>query len=111
MESTIDKFKKYPEIGKDYRHYKGGRYNVLTLAKHSEVDEIKSIIKKLKKEKITPEGKELLAKLEKITCDDLVVYKSTQFGSVHARPLFMWYERVSRNNEIDYIIRFQRINP
>ena len=47
----------YPEIGKIYKHYKGGDYKVLTLAKHTETDEI------------------------------LVIYKSIQFGSIYARPL------------------------
>ena len=55
----------YPEIGKLYDHYKGGRYEVITLAKHSETDET------------------------------LVIYKSIHFGSVHARPLSMWFEMVA----------------
>lgn len=50
----------YPEIGKVYKHYKGGDYKVLTLAKHTETDEI------------------------------LVIYKSIQFGSIYARPLHIW---------------------
>lgn len=68
----------YPEIGKQYKHYKGGKYKVLTLAKHSETDEI------------------------------LVIYKSLHFGSVHARPLSMWFDIViSDNNE--NIPRFELI--
>lgn len=59
---------KYPEIGKQYNHYKGGRYEVLTLAKHTETDEI------------------------------LVIYKSLHFGSVHARPLSMWFDTVTAEN-------------
>lgn len=55
----------YPEPGKLYDHYKGGRYEVISLAKHSETDEV------------------------------LVIYKSIHFGSVHARPLSMWFENVS----------------
>lgn len=53
---------RYPKVGKKYSHYKGGLYEVLTLAKHSETDEI------------------------------LVIYKSILFGSVHARPLSMWFD-------------------
>ena len=52
-------FKKYPEINTNYQHYKGGKYTVLTLAKDSETQE------------------------------DVVVYKSIHFGSVHVRPLSM----------------------
>lgn len=57
-------FKIYPEVGKTYNHYKGGKYEVLTMAKHSE------------------------------TGDDLVIYRSLHFGSTHARPLSMWFETV-----------------
>jgi len=59
---------KYPEIGKQYNHYKGGRYEVLTLAKHSETGEV------------------------------LVIYKSLHFGSVYARPLSMWFDTVIAEN-------------
>jgi hypothetical protein len=61
---------KYPEIGKQYIHYKGGRYEVLTLAKHTETDEV------------------------------LVIYKSLHFGSVHARPLSMWFDTVTLENGV-----------
>lgn len=54
----------YPKIGKYYKHYKGGTYRVITLAKHSETDEI------------------------------LVIYESQEFGSIHARPLSMWFDQV-----------------
>lgn len=47
----------YPEIGGVYEHYKGGKYRVYFLAKHSETEEI------------------------------LVIYQSIHFGSFHARPL------------------------
>ena len=60
---------KYPEIGKQYDHYKGGSYEVITLAKHSETDEV------------------------------LVIYKSLHFGSVHARPLPMWFEKVTTDEQ------------
>lgn len=60
-------FKRYPEIGRVYDHYKGGKYQVLTLAKHSETDE------------------------------DEVVYRSLIFGSVYTRPLRMWFEEVENH--------------
>lgn len=56
---------KYPEIGKIYNHYKGGKYKVLTLAKHSERED-----------------------------EVLVIYRSIHFGSIHARPLSMWFDKI-----------------
>lgn len=53
--------------GKRYRHYKGGIYTVLHLAKHTETDEI------------------------------LVIYQSDGFGSYYARPLKVWCESVNSN--------------
>lgn len=50
----------YPEPGRFYRHYKGGLYKVLHLAKHTENDEV------------------------------LVIYQSVHFGSFYARPLSSW---------------------
>lgn len=55
----------YPEIGAIYKHYKGGKYKVLTLAKHTETEET------------------------------LVIYKSIHFGSIHARPLEQWFETIT----------------
>ncbi len=52
----------YPMPGERWQHYKGGIYEIITLANHSE------------------------------TQDPLVVYKSIPFGSVYARPLEMWKE-------------------
>ncbi len=63
------KFINYPKIGGAYTHYKGGEYEVLTLAKHSE------------------------------TGEDLVIYKSTLFGSVYARPLKMWFDIVNTTSK------------
>jgi hypothetical protein len=65
-----NKFIKYPEIGKVYKHYKGGKYEVMTLAKHTETDEV------------------------------MVVYKSVHFGSVHVRPLSMWFEIVPTGDNL-----------
>lgn len=50
--------------GDIYRHYKGGKYKVITLANHSETQE------------------------------PMVVYQSLSFGSTHVRPLEMWDEEV-----------------
>lgn len=61
----------YPKVGKLYKHYKGGIYRILTLAKHSE------------------------------TQDTLVIYQSTEFGSVYARPLEMWFEDVNKSADED----------
>lgn len=62
---------KYPEIGKTYEHYKGGLYEVITLATHTETNET------------------------------LVIYKSLLFGSIYARPLSMWFEKVKNEENID----------
>ena len=59
---------KYPMPGEKWHHYKGGIYEILTLCKHSETDEI------------------------------LVIYKSIPFGSIHARPFEMWHELVESDN-------------
>ncbi len=48
--------------GERWKHYKGGVYEVITLANHSETKEA------------------------------LVIYKSVPFGSIYARPLHMWDE-------------------
>jgi hypothetical protein len=58
------KFVSYPQIGDKYQHYRGGFYEVITLATHSETQE------------------------------PLVIYKSLLFGSVYARPLSMWFDWV-----------------
>lgn len=62
---------RYPKIGGIYHHYKGGTYEVLSMAKHSETDE------------------------------PMVIYKSIQFGSVHARPLDLWFNKIEVKGEID----------
>jgi len=56
--------KEYPEVNGRYRHYKGGEYLVITLAKHTE------------------------------TSEELVIYKSISFGTVYARPLSMWFDQI-----------------
>jgi hypothetical protein len=56
----MEKAMRYPMPGERWKHYKGGVYEIITLANHSENQEA------------------------------LVVYKSIPFGSVYARPLAMW---------------------
>jgi hypothetical protein len=56
----MEKAMRYPMPGERWKHYKGGVYEIITLANHSENQE------------------------------SLVVYKSIPFGSVYARPLAMW---------------------
>ena len=48
--------------GERWQHYKGGVYEIITLANHSETQEA------------------------------MVIYKSIPFGSVYARPLNMWQD-------------------
>jgi hypothetical protein len=50
----------YPLPGEKYRHYKGGTYEVISLAQHTETQE------------------------------KMVVYKSINFGTVYVRPLDIW---------------------
>jgi len=57
-------YTQYPKVGGIYTHYKGGKYEVLTLAVHSE------------------------------TCENHVVYKSVEIGCVYVRPLHMFFETV-----------------
>ena len=53
------------EIGKIYRHYKGNRYKVLGIGKHSE------------------------------TLEEMVVYQSLKNGEIWVRPAKMWNEVVN----------------
>jgi len=66
----MNKVIRYPEPNKRYKHYKGGLYKVLKLAKHTETNE------------------------------DMVVYESVLFGTVYVRPLRMWFEDVNVDGEI-----------
>lgn len=65
--SNNDTYVIYPEPGQQYRHYKGGLYEVMFLSKHTETDEI------------------------------LVNYKSILFGSYHSRPLNIWNSVTDEN--------------
>lgn len=53
-----------------YRHFKGGLYEVIGVAKHSE------------------------------TLEELVIYKSLQDQSFWVRPLSMWNERIEKDGKI-----------
>jgi len=52
----------YPLPNQKYNHYKGGTYEVISMATHTE------------------------------TGEKLVVYKSINFGSVYVRPYDLWSE-------------------
>ena len=56
----MENYSNYPIRGQRYKHYKGGTYEVVSMATHSETDE------------------------------KLVVYKSLNFGSVYVRPYNIW---------------------
>jgi len=63
----------YPIIGAKYKHYKGGLYEVIGLAKHSE------------------------------TVEDMVVYRALYAGDfpenqTWVRPLSMWFETITHND-------------
>jgi len=76
-----DEIKKYPEMGGIYQHYKGGKYEVLTMANHSETGEA------------------------------LVLYKSLLFGSIYARPLSMWFDVVVEAKPMkEEVVRFVLIS-
>jgi len=74
MEPRIE----YPVIGALYNHYKGGLYKVLTLAKHTDNDDV------------------------------LVTCKSIHFGSIHARPLKEWFENVDKLFNTPRFKRFEK---
>lgn len=57
-------FINYPLPGENYQHYKGGLYEVVCLANHTENNET------------------------------LVIYKSLSFGSTYARPFKEWFDDV-----------------
>lgn len=56
----------YPIIGGIYKHYKGGLYEVITMAQYTEDDN-----------------------------SAVVVYKSLLFGSIYVRPLDSWNEIIN----------------
>ena len=70
---------KRPEKGDVYRHFKGNRYEILTIAKHTE------------------------------TMEEMVIYKELEGEQVYARPLEMFISKVDRNKypDISQEYRFQ----
>jgi hypothetical protein len=69
IEQIESEFVRYPDLHRLYQHYKGGIYEVLHLAKHSETDET------------------------------MVVYQSKLYGSYHVRPLSMWNDIIYQDTE------------
>ena len=59
----------YPLPGQKYKLYKGGTYEVISMANHTETKEV------------------------------VVVYKSINFGSVYARPLEIWNSKTEDNQQ------------
>lgn len=59
----------YPLPNQIYKHYKGGTYEIITLATHTE------------------------------SGDKFVVYKSLNFGSVYVRPLDIWNSNTEDDKE------------
>ena len=73
---------KYPLPGDTYCHYKGGTYEIISMATHTETNE------------------------------KLVVYKSINFGSVYVRPFDIFIDKVEISDEFDnkiIINRFDKI--
>jgi hypothetical protein len=72
--------KKYPKINATYKHYKGGLYQVITLANCTD----RNI--------------------------PVVVYKSLLFGSVYTRELDEWFEEVKPEGSTEVVERFTEHN-
>lgn len=68
-----------PLPGQVWQHYKGGTYEVISCAQHTEREEI------------------------------LVVYRSVAFGSIYARPLSIWYESVDSPTSKKKVARFTQV--
>ena len=62
------------EIGKIYRHYKGNRYKVLGIGKHSE------------------------------NLEEMVVYQSVKTGEIWVRPAKMWNEVVNNEETLRFTV-------
>jgi hypothetical protein len=68
-----------PLPGQIWQHYKGGTYEILTCANHTETQEV------------------------------LVIYRSVSFGSVYARPLSIWYDEITVAGQKKKTQRFVQI--
>jgi hypothetical protein len=67
----MKKFIDYPLPGEKYLHYKGGMYEVICIANHTENNEA------------------------------MVIYKSLSFGSIYARPLVEWFDVVEWRRSVN----------
>ena len=61
-------------VGKIYKHYKGNKYKILALAKHSE------------------------------TLEDLIIYQSIEDNKTWARPYSMWNERIDSEGTLRFTL-------
>ena len=70
---------KYPLPGEIYHHYKGGTYEIVSMATHTE------------------------------TGEKLVVYKSINFGSIYVRPYDIFSDSVKINDQTnEKVKRFEK---
>ena len=60
---------KYPISGEIFEHYKGGTYDIISMATHTETQE------------------------------KMVVYKSLNFGSIYVRPYEIFIGAIQKDNE------------
>lgn len=68
-----------PLPGQTWQHYKGGIYEIITCATHTESAEI------------------------------LVIYQSISFGTIYARPLSIWVEAVTLEGTKRKVKRFELV--
>jgi hypothetical protein len=54
----------YPLPGQIWQHYKGGTYEIISCARHTENEET------------------------------LVIYRSISFGTIYARPISIWFDEI-----------------
>lgn len=69
----------YPKTGEIYLHYKGGEYEIISMAIHSE------------------------------TAEKMVVYKSVTFGTMYVRPFEIWKTWANADDKNVGIPRFKLI--
>jgi hypothetical protein len=63
-----------PQEGEHFKHYKGGLYQVILRATHTE------------------------------TKEDMVVYRNLQYNTIWARPLTSWHEPVELTGEPRFVL-------
>ena len=69
----------YPVSGERYTHYKGGTYEIISMAIHTETQE------------------------------KMVVYKSLSFGSIYVRPYEEFIKPAKDGYETGFIARFKKL--